>query len=125
MSESFENLQNESNSQANNQNKGAQTESEKEVITKDFVPHFLPTYRISSKLYPLPIIIVVVIAGILSYLTYIEAGFQIDGGYISEEEFGALGGILNGIIFTALAAASAFLIIFLVIYVVYRWRKKI
>ncbi len=103
MSENFE------NSQINHQN-----QSEKKVIEKDFVPHFLPTYRISSKFYALPIILVVIIAGILSYLTYIEAGIQIDGGYLSEEEFGALGGILNGVIFTIMAAASAFLIIYLV-----------
>ncbi|MGB5911228.1 MAG: hypothetical protein WBH31_08560 [Promethearchaeia archaeon] len=114
MPENFENSQIEHQSQPNNQNDTKEAELEKEVIEKDFVPHFLPTYRISSKFYALPIILVVIIAGILSYLTYIEAGVQLDGGYISEEEFGALGGILNGVIFTVMAAASAFLIIYLV-----------
>ncbi len=114
MSENFENSQIDHQNQPNNQRDTEETESEKKVIEKDFVPHFLPTYRISSKFYALPIIFVVIIAGILSYLTYIEAGVQIDGGYLSEEEFGALGGILNGVIFTIMAAASAFLIIYLV-----------
>ncbi|MHA2430883.1 MAG: hypothetical protein ACXACC_07610 [Promethearchaeota archaeon] len=114
MPENFENSQIEHQSQPNNQNDIKEAGLEKEVIEKDFVPHFLPTYRISSKFYALPIILVVVIAGVLSYLTYIEAGVQLDGGYISEEEFGALGGILNGVIFTVMAAASAFLIIYLV-----------
>jgi len=114
MPENFENSQIDHQSQPNNQSDTEEAESEKEVIEKDFVPHFLPTYRISSKFYALPIILVVIIAGILSYLTYIEAGVQIDGGYLSEEEFGALGGILNGVIFTIMAAASAFLIIYLV-----------
>jgi len=113
MPENFENSQIGNQSQPNNQSDAVDAGSEKEVIEKDFVPHFLPTYRISSKFYALPIILVVIIAGILSYLT-IEAGVQVDGGYISEEEFGALGGILNGVIFTVMAAASAFLIIYLV-----------
>lgn len=114
MPENFEDSQIDRQSQPNDQSNTVEAGSEKEVIEKDFVPHFLPTYRISSKFYALPIILVVIIAGILSYLTYIEAGVQLDGGYISEEEFGALGGILNGVIFTVMAAASAFLIIYLV-----------
>ncbi|MFX0179521.1 MAG: hypothetical protein ACFE78_04975 [Candidatus Hodarchaeota archaeon] len=114
MSENFEDSQIDLQSQPNNQTNAREVESEKEIIKKDFVPHFLPTYRISSKFYAFPIILVVIIAGILSYLTYIEAGVQIDGGYLSEEEFGALGGIVNGVIFTIMAAGSAFLIIYLV-----------
>jgi len=86
----------------------------KEIIEKDFIPHFFPTYRITRKLYPLPIILVVIIAGILAYLTYVEAGVQIDGGYFSESEMGALGGLLNGLIYTALAVISAFIIIFII-----------
>ncbi|UCD00783.1 MAG: hypothetical protein JSV23_07805 [Promethearchaeota archaeon] len=89
-------------------------ETDKEIIKKDFIPHFFPTYRTKRKLYPVPIIIVVVIAGILAYLTYIEAGIQIDGGYFSESEMGLLGGILNGLIYTALAGISAFIIIFVI-----------
>ncbi|MFX1495083.1 MAG: hypothetical protein ACFFBZ_12430 [Promethearchaeota archaeon] len=117
MSENFEDSQIDSQSQPNNQSNTREAESEKEIIEKDFVPHFLPTYRISSKFYALPIIFVVIIAGILSYLTAIfqlETGVQIDGGYLSEDEFGALGGIINGVIFTIMAAGSAFLIIYLV-----------
>jgi len=88
--------------------------SEKDIVEKDFIPHFFPTYRIKRKLYSLPIIIVVLVAGLLAYLTYIEAGVQIEGGYFSESELGALGGLLNGLIYTALAAVSAFVIIYFV-----------
>jgi len=87
---------------------------DKEIIKKDFIPHFFPTYSIKRKLYPIPIILVVAIAGILAYLAYVEAGIQIDGGYFSESEMGALGGLLNGLIYTALAVFSAFIIIFII-----------
>ncbi|MFX1308664.1 MAG: hypothetical protein ACFE9M_05510 [Promethearchaeota archaeon] len=89
-------------------------EVDKELIKKDFIPHFFPTYRIKRKLYPMPILLVVAISAILAYLTYIEAGVQIDGGYVSESELGALGGILNGLIYTALAGIFAFIIIFII-----------
>ena len=89
-------------------------EKEQEIIEKDFVPHFLPTYRIKIKLFPIPIIIVISIAGLLAYLTYFVAGVQIDGGYFPEEDYGLLGGILNGIIFTVLSVISAFIIVFLI-----------
>ncbi|MBY8987009.1 MAG: hypothetical protein KGD61_01025 [Candidatus Lokiarchaeota archaeon] len=91
----------------------ANTEDQKEIIEKDFVPHFLPTYRIKSSLYPIPIIIAVVIAGLLSYLTFVVADVQVDESYFPEDEFGALGVVLNGVIFTVIAAISAFAIIFL------------
>ncbi|MFW9999885.1 MAG: hypothetical protein ACFE9Q_02475 [Candidatus Hodarchaeota archaeon] len=87
---------------------------EKQIIKKDFIPHFFPTYRVKRKLYPIPIILVVAIAGILAYLTYIEAEIRIDGGYFSESELGALGGLLNGLIYTGLAVVSAFIIIFII-----------
>ncbi len=89
----------------------------KEIIEKDSVPHFLPTYRILSKLYPIPIILVVVISGVLSYLTsysFILSGVEIDGGYFPEGEYGILGAILNGIIFTLLAAISGFILVFII-----------
>jgi len=86
----------------------------KEVVKKDFIPHFFPTYTTKRKMYPIPIIIVVLIAGILAYLTYFEAGVQIDGGYFSESEMGVLGGVLNGLIYTLFAGVSAFVIIFII-----------
>ncbi len=92
----------------------AESSEDKEVVKKDSIPHFFPTYRITRKLYPLPIILVVIVAGILAYITYVEYGFQVDGGYLPESEMGALGGILNGIIFTALATVSAFIIVFII-----------
>jgi hypothetical protein len=85
-----------------------------EIVEKDFIPHFFPTYRVSRKLYPLPIILVVIFAGFLAYATYFIAGIQIEGGYVSESEYGFTAGLINGIIFTAMAAVSSFVIIFLV-----------
>lgn len=93
-----------------NSNKTSQT---KEIIEKDIVPHFLPTYRIKTLLYPLPIIVVIILAGVLAYLAYNVANVQVDGSYFPEEDFGAIGVLLNGIIFTVMAAGSAFIIIFL------------
>ncbi|MFX1573040.1 MAG: hypothetical protein ACFFB0_09845 [Promethearchaeota archaeon] len=95
-------------------NSSEENEKDDKTVQKDFIPHFFPTYRTKRKLYPFPILIVVVIAGILSYLTYVEAGVQIDGGYFSESKFGAIGGLLNGLIYTTLAAFTAFIIIFLI-----------
>lgn len=88
--------------------------SDEKMVQKDSIPHYFPTYRIKRNLYPIPIVVVVIIAGILAYLTYIEAGVQIDGGYFSESKYGAIGGILNGLIYTTIAAVSAFLIIFII-----------
>lgn len=89
-------------------------EEQKEVIEKDFIPHFIPTYRIKSLLYPLPIILVIVFAGILAYLTFFVAGFQIEESYFPEDEFGAWGVVLNGVIFTVMAVVSAFVIVFFI-----------
>lgn len=89
-------------------------EKQKEVIEKDFVPHFLPTYRIKSLLYPLPIVIVIVFAAILAYLTFFVAGIQIEESYFPEDEFGALGVVLNGVIFTIVAVVSAFVIVYFI-----------
>jgi len=89
------------------------TKDQKDIIEKDFIPHFLPTYRVKSSLYPLPIIIAIVIAGILAYLTFFVAGVEVEESYFPEDEFGALGVVLNGVIFTVIAAISAFTIVFL------------
>lgn len=84
------------------------------IVKKDFIPLFFPTYTTKRKQYPVPIIIVVIVAGILAYLTYFEAGIQIDGGYFSEGELGVLAGVLNGLIYTFIAVVSAFVIIFII-----------
>ena len=86
--------------------------SEKEIYDKDFIPNFFPTYRIKRNLYPIPIIIVVVVAGILAYMTYVIAGVQIDGGYIPGGSDPFIG-LLNGLIFTVTAVISAFVMIYL------------
>ena len=85
---------------------------DKEIISKDVIPNFFPTYRIKRNLYPIPIILVVVFAGILAYLTYIPAGIRIDGGYIPGGGTDPLIGLLNGLIFTATAVISAFVMIY-------------
>jgi hypothetical protein len=84
------------------------------VIEKDTIPHFFPTFRISRRFYPIPIIVVVVFAGLLAYATYVIAGIQIEGGYVSEKQYGITGGLINGLIFTIMAAISSFIIIFIV-----------
>ena len=89
-------------------------EKQKEVVEKDLIPHFLPTYRIKSVLYPLPIVIVIVFAAILAYLTFFVAGIQIEESYFPEDEFGALAVVLNGAIFTIMAVVSAFVIVFFI-----------
>ena len=102
-------------SQERSKLRAAMEESETpDIIDKDFIPHFFPTYRISRKFYPLPIILVVICAGLLAYATYVLAGIQIEGGYVSEEQYGATAGLINGIIFTVMAAISSFIIIFIV-----------
>ncbi len=88
-------------------------ERDKEILSKDVIPNFFPTYRIKRKLYPIPIITVVVFAGILAYLTYTLAGIRIDGGYIPGGGTDPYIGLLNGLIFTATAVISAFIMIFL------------
>jgi hypothetical protein len=107
-------LDNQDNSQEDSHSNLESIEYEKEVIEKDFVPHFLPTYRIKSSLYPLPIIIAVLVAGILAYLTFVVVGVEVEGSYFPVDEFGALGVVLNGIVFTVISAISAFFIIFLI-----------
>jgi hypothetical protein len=89
-------------------------DSEKESIEKEGIPHFFPTFRIKRNLYPIPILLAVILAGVLAYLTYVVANIQVDGGYIPEDEFGALAGLLNGIIFTAMAGISAVIIVYLI-----------
>ncbi|MFX1325551.1 MAG: hypothetical protein ACFE8N_11385, partial [Promethearchaeota archaeon] len=42
-------------------------EAEDRIVKKDFIPHFFPTYRIKRVLYPLPILILVTVAGVLAY----------------------------------------------------------
>jgi hypothetical protein len=86
-----------------------------EIIEKDFIPNFFPTFRIKSNLYPLPIIITVICAGFLAYLTYVIAGVDyLEGGYVSEADFGPAAGLINGLIFTGMAVASAFVMIYFV-----------
>ena len=99
---------------AENLDNSEEKEPDQTLVNKDVIPHYFPTYRIRRRFYPIPIILVVAIAGVLSYLTYFEAGVQIDGGYVSESEYGAIGGIINGLIYTAIAVLSAFIIIFVI-----------
>ena len=108
MSEDAERLEN------TDQNIMENIQDSKEAVKKDSIPHFLPTYRISFNLFPIPILIVIVIAGLLAYATHFGAGVQLEGGYVSEEDLGIVGGIINGIIYTFTSVAAAFLIVFLI-----------
>jgi len=87
---------------------------QKEIIEKDLVPHFLPTYRIKFKFYPIPIVVVIILASILAYLAFFVAGVQVEESYFPEEELGALAVILNGVIFTVIAVVSGFIIVFFI-----------
>jgi len=89
-------------------------EEQKEIIEKDFIPHFLPTYRIKFKFYPIPVVIVIILAAILAYLTYVVAGVQVEESYFPEDELGALAVLLNGLLFTVIAVVSGFLIVFFI-----------
>ncbi|TFF96288.1 MAG: hypothetical protein EU544_00930 [Promethearchaeota archaeon] len=95
-------------------NAQAERDSHKDLVEKDYIPHFFPTYRIKGNLYPLPIILVVALAGILAFMAYVLAGIQVEGGYVSESEYGPAAGLLNGLIFTVFAVISAFIMIFFV-----------
>ena len=99
---------------AENSKNSEELENDQTLVKKNTIPIFFPTYQIKRRLYPIPTIIVVIIAGILSYLTYFEAGVQVDGGYVSESEYGVIGGIINGLIYTVIAALSGFIIIFVI-----------
>ncbi|MBY9006325.1 MAG: hypothetical protein KGD63_06170 [Candidatus Lokiarchaeota archaeon] len=87
---------------------------EKEIVKKESVPHFFPTFRIKRNLYSLPIIFTVLSATLLAYIASFFPEIVGSGGYISEDDFGPLAGIVNGLIFTLIAVLSAFIIIFLV-----------
>ena len=89
-------------------------EEQKEIIEKDFIPHFLPTYRIQFKLYAIPIVIVIILAAILAYLTFVVAGIQVEESYFPEDELGPLAVILNGALFTIIAVVSGFIIVFFI-----------
>ena len=89
-------------------------EEQKEIIEKDNIPHFLPTYRIKFNLYPIPIVVVIILASILAYLTIFVAEVQIEESYFPEDELGALAIILNGVLFTVIAVISGFIIVFFI-----------
>ena len=94
---------------------GRENSSEnKEMVEKSAIPHFFPTFRMKRSLYPIPIIITMLGAGILAYLSYVVAGVQIDGGYVSEAEYGLFGALLNALIFVGIAVGSAFIIVMVV-----------
>lgn len=86
-----------------------------ETITEDISgPTFMPTFHIKAKLYPLPIGLVVLIAGFLAYMTYVVAEVQVEGVPFSEEEGGAGAALLNGLYFIIVAAVESFIIIFII-----------
>jgi len=84
------------------------------IIKKDTIPHFLPTYRIKFNYYSIPIVVVIILASILAYLTFFGAGVQVEESYFPEEDLGPLAVLLNGVIFTVIAVVSGFLIVFFI-----------
>ena len=89
-------------------------EEQKEIIEKDFIPHFLPTYRIKFKFYSIPIVVVIILSSILAYLTFVVAGVQVEESYFPEGELGPLAVLLNGVLFTIIAVVFGFLIVFFI-----------
>ncbi|MFX1273785.1 MAG: hypothetical protein ACFFBP_10070 [Promethearchaeota archaeon] len=87
-----------------------ESNKDKEILSKDFIPHFLPTYRIKRNLYPIPIILVVVFAGILAFLS--SPLIPANQGYIPGGDTNPIIGLLNGLIFTGTAVISAFVMIY-------------
>ncbi len=78
-------------------------------------PLRLPVFRVTAKYFVVPIIVAIILAGVLAYITFYSAGIQISAVPFSEEEFGEISGALfNGIFFTVIAGVSSFLILFLV-----------
>ncbi len=77
-------------------------------------PSFMPTFQVKAKYFPIPIITVVIISGILAYLSYVVAGIQIEGVIFPESEYGGIGALLNGLIFISYAAVSSFIIIYII-----------
>ncbi len=75
----------------------------------------LPVFRVTAKYFVVPIIVAIILAGVLAYITFYNAGIQIIAVPFSEEQYGEIGGALfNGIFFTVIAGVSSFLILFLV-----------
>ncbi|MBN1215008.1 MAG: hypothetical protein JXA99_06135 [Candidatus Lokiarchaeota archaeon] len=87
---------------------------QKEIITKEPVPHFFPTFRIKRNLYSLPIITAVVCSAILAYIASYFPDLKGSGAYIPEDDLGIVAGLINGILFTGFAVFFAFIIIYLV-----------
>ncbi len=77
-------------------------------------PSFMPTFQVKAKYFPLPIILVVILSGILAYLSYIVSGIQIEGVIFPESEYGGIGALLNGLIFIGYAAVSSFIMIYII-----------
>lgn len=79
------------------------------------MPAFMPVVQVRAKFFMVPVVVVIILAGILAYLTYFQAQVQITATPFSEEELGeATGGLLNGLFYFAIAALSSFFIVFLV-----------
>ncbi len=74
----------------------------------------LPVFRVTAKYFLVPIIVAIILAGILAYLTFYNAGIQLTAVIVSEEEYGLAGAFYNGLFFTVIAGVSSFLIVFLV-----------
>lgn len=77
-------------------------------------PLRLPVFRVTAKYFVVPIIVAIILAGVLGYITFYTAGIQLSAVPFSETEFGLGGAFYNGLFFTVIAGVSSFLIVFLV-----------
>lgn len=75
----------------------------------------LPVYRVRARFFLVPIITSILAAGVLAFITYVEANIQISVTIFSEQQFGPAGGaFLTALLYTLIAAVSSILIYLLV-----------
>ncbi|HMF30810.1 MAG TPA: hypothetical protein VKK79_05325 [Candidatus Lokiarchaeia archaeon] len=86
-----------------------------ESYTDDEESFQMPVFRVKAKFFLLPIIVSIIIAGVLAYITYYPGGIQITAAPFSEAQYGeGTGALLNGLFFTLIAGVSSVLIYILV-----------
>ncbi|GAB4318635.1 MAG: hypothetical protein Kow0069_21860 [Promethearchaeota archaeon] len=87
----------------------------KPLATSSGLPQSMPVVQVKMKRSPLPVLVVLLVAGLLGYLTVFLAKVEVEVAVVSEERYGsALGSLLNGLIFVAQAAVVSFVVIYLV-----------
>ncbi|MHA1732308.1 MAG: hypothetical protein ACTSU5_10205 [Promethearchaeota archaeon] len=88
----------------------------RELYYDEDMPGFMPVVRVKARYFMAPILITIVLAGVLAYITFVVANVQITATPFSEEDLGFSGALLNGLLFTVIAGVSSVLIFYLVKY---------